>query len=71
MALRIRPTTSDEPDVTPQKGAHPLFWLLILVALLAIGYVTVLLRNRRLTPALLTAAGGFYLAFGAVLPFVV
>ena len=38
MALRIRNTTSEQAAVTPGKGAHPLFWLLILVALLAIGW---------------------------------
>jgi nicotinamide riboside transporter PnuC len=36
MALRIRHTTSDRPAVTPERKAHPLFWLLVLVALLVI-----------------------------------
>ena len=38
MALRIRHSTDEEPAVTPRKGAHPLFWLLVLVALLVIGW---------------------------------
>ena len=39
------------------------------VTLAAIGYLTVLLRARKLTPALLTGAAGFYFAFGVLLPF--
>jgi hypothetical protein len=38
MALRTPPSTSDQPSVTPEKRAHPLFWLLVLVALLVIGW---------------------------------
>ena len=38
MALRIRPSTNDQPAATPEKRAHPLFWLLVLVALLVIGW---------------------------------
>jgi cation:H+ antiporter len=37
------------------------------VTLAAIGWTLTLLKRRRLSPALLTAAGGFYLVFGAVL----
>ena len=38
MALRIRHSTDEEPAVTPERKAHPLFWLLVLVALLVIGW---------------------------------
>jgi len=38
MALRIRPTANDRPAATPEKRSHPLFWLLVLVALLVIGW---------------------------------
>lgn len=53
---------------TPWKFDAPLI-LSGAVTLAAIGYLTVLLRGRRLTPGLLTAAAGFYLAFAAALPF--
>jgi hypothetical protein len=35
MALRIRHSTRQQPAVTPHKKPHPLFWLLILAALMA------------------------------------
>ncbi len=38
MALRSRHTTDEQPAVTPGKKAQPLFWLLVLVALLVIGW---------------------------------
>ena len=38
MALRIRHSTREQPDVTPERRGHPLFWLLVLVALLVIGW---------------------------------
>ena len=38
MALRIRHSANEEPAVTPEKRAHPLFWLLVLIALLVIGW---------------------------------
>jgi ammonia channel protein AmtB len=37
MALRTRQTTREQPDVTPRRG-HPLLWLVVLVALLVIGW---------------------------------
>ena len=38
MALRVRPSKIDRSAATPEKKAHPLFWLLVLVALLVIGW---------------------------------
>lgn len=38
MALRSRPTTRDRPAVTPERKSHPLFWLLVLVALMVIAW---------------------------------
>lgn len=36
MALRIRHRTREEPAVEPGRTSHPLFWLLVLAAMLAI-----------------------------------
>ena len=36
MGLRIRHSTREQPAETPDKKPHPLFWLLVLAALLAI-----------------------------------
>ena len=51
MALRIRHSTTEQPAVTPDKTAHPLFWLLVLVALLAIGWSVYNRYASHATPA--------------------
>ncbi|WP_159015825.1 hypothetical protein [Cognatiluteimonas profundi] len=43
MAWRIRHSTQDETGATPRGNAHPLFWLLVLAAFLAIVWM---LYNR-------------------------
>jgi hypothetical protein len=43
MPWRIRHTTQDEPSATPRGNSHPLFWLLVLAAFLAIVWM---LYNR-------------------------
>lgn len=51
MALRIRHSTNEQPDVTPDKTSHPLFWLLVLVALLTIGWSVYNRYASHATPA--------------------
>ena len=57
MALRTRHTTREQPRVTPERRGHPLFWLLILVALLAIGWSVYNRNAAHATPAQTHAAG--------------
>jgi len=38
MALRTRQTNREQSEATPERRGHPLLWLLVLVALLVIGW---------------------------------
>jgi hypothetical protein len=51
MATRNAGTPPDAPPQRQRKGAHPLFWLLILLALLALGWSYYIHRAGESTPA--------------------
>ena len=51
MALRIRHPTREQPDVRPERRGHPLVWLLVLIALLAIGWSVYNRNAAHATPA--------------------
>ena len=51
MAIRNAGTPPDAPPQRQRKGAHPLFWLLILLALLALGWSYYNHRAGESTPA--------------------